>query len=174
MIEDRPACEQAPALAAGRHCNALNHNAGSLQKVINIARRFTPKANSSCSCTRALGAGGRIISRFLIFGDLSRQSSRRSDAPSPARNPEGSGALGNPIQNMAPSACARDSAGDGCGSPSMKPYSSSKRHSSIPQNSRNRRTLNGKPLTAGNCFMDEDRSAAESAPCWRKTQCPLP
>src|ERR1017187_56700 len=34
-------CEQAPALDAGRHCNALNHNAGSLQKVINIARQFT-------------------------------------------------------------------------------------------------------------------------------------
>jgi hypothetical protein len=28
-------------LDAGRHCNALNHNAGSLQKVINIARQFT-------------------------------------------------------------------------------------------------------------------------------------
>lgn len=35
-------CEpMAPALDAGRHCNALNHNAGSLQKVINIARQFT-------------------------------------------------------------------------------------------------------------------------------------
>jgi hypothetical protein len=33
-------CEQAPALDAGRHCNALNHNAGSLQKVINIVRRY--------------------------------------------------------------------------------------------------------------------------------------
>lgn len=34
-------CEQARALDAGRHCNTLNHNVGSLQKVINIARRFT-------------------------------------------------------------------------------------------------------------------------------------
>jgi hypothetical protein len=40
-------CEQAPALDAGRHCNALNHNAGSLQKVINIARRFTRRGSSS-------------------------------------------------------------------------------------------------------------------------------
>jgi hypothetical protein len=33
--------EQAPTLDAGRHCKALNHNAGILQKVINIALRFT-------------------------------------------------------------------------------------------------------------------------------------
>ena len=41
MIGIIHSCEQAPALDAGRHCDALNHNAGSLQKVIKIARRFT-------------------------------------------------------------------------------------------------------------------------------------
>jgi len=34
-------CKQARELDAGRQCNALNHNADSLQKVINIARLFT-------------------------------------------------------------------------------------------------------------------------------------
>jgi len=32
------ACEQAPALDAGRRCKASNHNARSLHKMINIAR----------------------------------------------------------------------------------------------------------------------------------------
>jgi hypothetical protein len=43
-------CEQAPALDAGRHCNALNYNAGGPQKVINIARRFTRGALMHSRC----------------------------------------------------------------------------------------------------------------------------
>jgi hypothetical protein len=39
-------CGQAPALNAGRHCNALNHNAGSVQKVIKFARRITEGCRS--------------------------------------------------------------------------------------------------------------------------------
>jgi hypothetical protein len=74
MIEDRPACEQAPALAAGRHCNALNHNAGSLQKVINIARRFTPsKERPALQCAdRALQTvlrDERIEACVVAIGD---------------------------------------------------------------------------------------------------------
>jgi hypothetical protein len=39
--EERRGCEQAPALDAGGHCNALNQHADSVQKMIIIARLFT-------------------------------------------------------------------------------------------------------------------------------------
>lgn len=38
---ERRSCEQAPALDAGGHCNALNQHADSVQKIIIIARLFT-------------------------------------------------------------------------------------------------------------------------------------
>jgi len=59
-------CEQAPALHADRRRSALNHNGGSLQKVINIARWFTfdlthPNLSKGIRPPLLAAAGIRVI-----------------------------------------------------------------------------------------------------------------